>query len=174
MGFMKAKTYNNWRKVSDGFAYRMKRLGDSLYVSGMGSPNRVLQKDDKTTLEINSKKAQKQPKNHQAWLFLKAPHMFRDAYLSANHQPVFFLGHSRKPLSNQDKAIPSFSDSTFYSLMLTLHDGTFFADWWVWVNDAASVLLIVLLVTGIMRWSKRIRWRSAFRKTLVRLSSQDG
>jgi len=41
--------------------------------------------------------------------------------------------------------------------MLTLHDGTFFAEWWIWVNDLASILLILLLVTGVIRWKKKYR-----------------
>jgi uncharacterized iron-regulated membrane protein len=42
-------------------------------------------------------------------------------------------------------------------VVLTLHDGTFFAEWWIWVNDLASILLILLLITGVIRWKKKHR-----------------
>ena len=130
-GVYESSDLNQWHKVSDGFAYRMKRLGDTLYVSGMGSPPRSY--------------------NEQGgWQKIKAPGMFRDTY-QLDEQQVFFRGHGK----GVDRSVPLLETSTFYSIMLTLHDGTFFADWWIWVNDFASILLIVLLVTGVMRWQKK-------------------
>lgn len=121
-----------WHKVSDGFAYRMTRLGDTLYVSGMGSSPRVHHLES-------------------GWQNLDAPSMFRDVYLVKGNS-VFFGGHGET-----DHHVPLLNDSTFYSVMLTLHDGTFFAEWWIWVNDLASILLILLLVTGVIRWKKKYR-----------------
>ncbi|GKT11460.1 MAG: hypothetical protein ISEC1_P0424 [Thiomicrorhabdus sp.] len=129
-GVYESPDLKDWKKVSNGFAYRMKRLGDTLYVSGMGSPPRSY--------------------NEQGgWQIIKAPGMFRDTYQQDQAQ-VYFGGHGQT-----DKQVPLLENSTFYSIMLTLHDGTFFAEWWVWVNDFASILLILLLVTGFMRWKKK-------------------
>ncbi|MCF6346592.1 MAG: PepSY domain-containing protein [Thiomicrorhabdus sp.] len=131
-GVYESRDMQTWQKVSDGFAYRMKRLGDTLYVSGMGSPPR--------SYSIAT-----------GWQILDAPSMFRDVYLS-QASFVFFGGHGET-----DSHVPLLSDSTFYSVMLTLHDGTFFAEWWIWVNDFVSVLLILLLITGVIRWKKKYR-----------------
>lgn len=129
-GVYQSADLQSWKKVSDGFAYRMTRLGDTLYVSGMGSAPRSYHAE-------------------QGWQKIKAPSMFRDSYIR-DGKLVYFGGHGKT-----DKAVPVLETSTFYSIMLTLHDGTFFAEWWVWVNDFASVLLIVLLVTGVMRWARK-------------------
>jgi hypothetical protein len=129
-GVYESTDLSGWHKVSDGFAYRMTRLSDTLYVSGMGSPSRIYT-------------------DYTDWLEIKAPRMFRDVY-QKNYQAVYFKGHGKS-----DQQVPNLTDSSFYSIMLTLHDGTFFAGWWVWVNDFASLLLIVLLVTGLIRWQKK-------------------
>lgn len=130
-GVYESSDLKDWQKVSNGFAYRMKRLDDTLYVSGMGAPPRM---------------------HHQetGWMVFKAPHMFRDIY-QANDRNIIFCGHSKKA----DHQTPKLNDSTFYSIMLTMHDGTFFAEWWIWVNDFASILLLILLFTGVLRWSKK-------------------
>jgi len=130
-GVYESTDLQSWKKVSDGFAYRMKRLDDTLYVSGMGAPARTYH-------------------GETGWMHFKAPHMFRDIYHIDGKQ-VIFCGHSKKA----DHQTPKLNDSTFYSIMLTLHDGTFFAEWWIWVNDIASILLIILLATGLLRWLKK-------------------
>jgi len=130
-GVYESDSLQDWQRVSEGFAYRMKRLGDTLYVSGMGAPSRMYHAET-------------------GWLNAKLPHMFRDIY-TVNQQNVVFCGHSKKA----DHHTPKLPDSSFYSIMLTLHDGTFFASWWVWVNDYASLMLLVLLFTGVMRWFKK-------------------
>jgi len=142
-GVYESYDLQSWEKVSDGFAYRMKRLDDTLYVSGMGSSPRSYNPET-------------------GWQEIKAPGMFRDAYQS-EEELVFFGGHGKT-----DKQVPVLETSTFYSMMLTLHDGTFFADWWVWVNDFASVLLILLLITGVLRWRKKQRgFAKLFRASLI-------
>lgn len=131
-----------WKKVSNGFAYRMKRLDNTLYVSGMGAPSRSYS-------------------GETGWQIFKAPHMFRDIYRS-DERLIIFCGHSKKA----DHKTPKLNDSTFYSIMLALHDGTFFASWWIWVNDFASVLLLLLLTTGVLRWTKKPNVFKAIKKGL--------
>jgi hypothetical protein len=132
-GVYESDDFQTWQKVSDGFAYRMKRLNKTLYVSGMGSLPRSY------SIETG-------------WSSLDAPSMFRDVYLS-QASFIFFGGHGE----TADHQVPLLSNSTFYSVVLTLHDGTFFAEWWIWVNDLASILLILLLITGVIRWKKKHR-----------------
>lgn len=118
----------SWTMVSKGFGYKMKRLEETLYVSGMGAPNRVL-KEGK-------------------WKMLpKTPHMFKDINL---------VNEKREFLSHKSKVeLPKMKSASLYSLLLALHDGTFFTSWWVWVNDIAAVLLLVLGVTGTIRYLKK-------------------
>ena len=128
-GVYKSQDLKTWELESRGFAYRMIRADDVLYVSGMGSANRIYDK---------------------SWHFLaKAPHMFRDV-MKMNNSTKYFA------TCNIDmNKLPVFEDATFYSLMLTLHDGTFFASWWVWINDYASIALILLALTGTFRWQHK-------------------
>lgn len=131
-GVYESRDLTTWKIVSEGFAYRMQRLGETLYVSGMGSSPRSYHSD-------------------LGWQVLEAPSMFRNVYQSTE-SVGFFGGHGERA----DWQVPMLKNSTFYSIMLTLHDGTFFASWWIWVNDFASVLLLLLLITGVIRWKKSI------------------
>ncbi len=120
-----------WRLEKRGFAYRMFRRGDRLYVSGMGAPNRLL--------------------TPQGWRALPGtPHMFKDLLPSPEGVSYFSTHDPSVPL-------PRFERITLYTLMMSLHDGTFFAPWWVWVNDAAAAALLLLLTTGFLRWRARRR-----------------
>lgn len=130
-GVYKSKNAEEWELESKGFAYRMIRNSETLFISGMGASNRIF-------------------KNGIFKILPKAPHMFKD---------VIYLPHKIAYLSahKSSLAFPKLTDATLISVVLSLHDGTFFADWWVWINDIASILLIVLFITGIIRWIKRRR-----------------
>jgi len=128
-GVYKSKNTKKWELESKGFAYRMIRNNETLFISGMGAPNRVL-------------------KNGVFKILKKAPHMFKDVIYLPNK--IVYLGSHRF-----DLPLPKLKDATFFSVVLSLHDGTFFADWWVWINDIASILLIILFITGTIRWTKR-------------------
>lgn len=124
-GIYKSQDLKEWDFENSGLAYKMIRKNEILYVSGMGAPNRVYD---------------------GSWKILKdAPHMFKDV-IKADDSVNYFS------TSKNLYAVPVFDDTTLYSLMLTLHDGTFFASWWVWVNDYASIALILLTITGVLRW----------------------
>lgn len=130
-GVYQSRDLQSWQLASKGFAYRMNRLEDTLYVSGMGAPSRTYNEE-------------------QDWQKFKAPHMFKNPYMLQD-QVKTFGGHGKQA----DHTVPVLTSSSFYSIMLTLHDGTFFAEWWIWVNDFASVLLLIILITGVMRWQKK-------------------
>lgn len=74
----------------------------------------------------------------------KTPHMFKSVSREDG------LKYSR------DFAM-SYADTSLYSIILTLHDGTFFASWWIWVNDYASLMLFILFITGGIRFFKKKR-----------------
>jgi hypothetical protein len=95
----------------------------------MGSSNRILTNDNNWSILENS------------------AHMFKD---------VFFENGNIKYLSHQNEPkLPMFGDITLYTFLLSLHDGSFFASWWIWINDIVSVLLFILLLTGLIRWYLR-------------------
>ena len=117
-----------WTMVSKGFAYKMKRIDETLYASGMGAPNRILSSTE--------------------WKILpKTPHMFKD--INIINEEKEFLSHKSK------MQLPSPKGATVYSILLALHDGTFFSSWWIWINDIAAVLLLVLGITGTVRYLKK-------------------
>ncbi len=130
-GVFRSEDLKEWRLENRGFAYRMIRKGETLYVSGMGAPNRLFEKGK--------------------WRVLpKTPHMFKDIYF-AEGKYRFFTTHDLK------ERLPEFEDVTLYTLLLSLHDGTFFAPWWVWINSAAAAALLLLLFSGISRWLAKKR-----------------
>lgn len=132
-GIFKSSDLINFEFVSEGFAYKMIRKGDVLYVSGMGSSNRILDNNSFKVLE-------------------NAPHMFKDVFLKDGNIE-YFSSH------NNDVKLPVLDNITLHTLLYSLHDGSFFASWWVWVNDLASILLLVLLITGFIRWYLRSNLR---------------
>ena len=125
-GVYASKDLKSWHLESKGFAYKMLRRGESLYISGMGAPNRLL--------------------NNDSYILLPhTPHMFRDIIKRENNVQYF------STMSNDFK-MPTIEDITLYNLLLSIHDGTFFNSWWVWINDYAAIMLIVLSITGTTRW----------------------
>ena len=132
-GVFKSADLTNFELVSEGFAYKMIRKNEILYVSGMGSSNRTL---------INN-----------TWNILEnSPHMFTDIYFE-NTNIKYLSSH------NKNLILPIFDNITLYTLLYSLHDGSFFAPWWIWVNDFASALLLILLITGLIRWYLRSNLR---------------
>lgn len=125
-GVYKSTDLKNWVLESKGFAYKMMHDKDIVYVSGMGASNRILRDNTQSILE-------------------RSPHMFKSIYFESNKQ-LFFSS------SSIDLKRPKYTDTTLYSFLLSLHDGTFFASWWVFINDIVSVLLLVLLYTGLRLW----------------------
>jgi len=127
-GVYKSRDFKEWQLESRGFAYAMIRKDDKLYVSGMGASNRLYDGE---------------------WRVLQnTPHMFKDV-LKIDNTIQYFSSHQAS------LKLPQFKDATLYSLLLTLHDGSFFASWWIWINDFAALALVVLGFTGTYRWYKR-------------------
>lgn len=125
-GIYKSKDCKNWIFENKGFAYKMIRRNNILYISGMGAPNRVY-------------------KNNQYKVLPNTPHMFKDI-ISENGKRKYFS------TMQSDVKLPMLSSVTLYTLLLTLHDGSFFSAWWVWVNDFAAFTLLILCISGAIRW----------------------
>ncbi len=133
-GVFKSNDLKSWRMENPGFAYRMIRKRATLFVSGMGAPNRIHE--------------------NGVWKVVpKTPHMFKDIYLKDGKIRYFSSNHPKEPL-------PRFDDITLYTLLLSIHDGSLFFSWWVWMNDAAAVSLLLLLFTGSARWLAKKRPRT--------------
>lgn len=128
-GIFKSSDLINFEFISEGFAYKMIRKGDILYVSGMGSSNKILTNNNLNILE-------------------NTPHMFKDVFFK-DGKIHYFSSH------NHDVKLAVFKDITLHTFLYSLHDGSFFASWWIWVNDFASILLLLLLITGLIRWYLR-------------------
>ena len=129
-GVYKSRDFQHWSLESKGFGYSLTRNNNILYVGGMGAANRMY--DGK-------------------WHYLRgAPHMFKDV-VHDNDKKIFFSSHRTK------LPLPHFQDLTLYSLLLALHDGSFFASWWIWVDDYAAAAMVLLFITGIVRWWKKKR-----------------
>ena len=129
LGVFNSTDLKHWKLDSEGFAYRLKRINDELFISGMGSPNRQL--------------------TQQGWKVLKGtPHMPRDVY-ELDNKTVFYNAR------NKDLKFPKSTDTPLYYVMLGLHDGELFSGNWVFINDAAAFSGVILLITGFIKWRRR-------------------
>jgi hypothetical protein len=127
-GIYQSRDLKEWHFENGGFAYKMIRNGATLYVSGMGVPNRILEKNVWNKLE-------------------HSPHMFKDIFVN-NGKVEYLKGHKNSV------HLPHFQDATLYSVLFTLHDGSFFGDWWAYVNDVTAAVLIFLLISGTILWMR--------------------
>jgi hypothetical protein len=129
LGVFSSKDLQTWQLESKGFAYRIKRAGEQLYISGMGSPNKVL--------------------TQQGWEALnQTPHMPRDVYW-LNNKAAFYSSHAK------DNKLPQLDHTPLYYIILGLHDGKLFYGQWVFVNDASVIAGLILLITGTIKWQRR-------------------
>jgi len=131
-GIYKSQNLKEWQLENRGLAYKMIRRDKTLYISGMGAPNRVFEDESYRVLP-------------------HTPHMFKDVTVKDKSIQYFSTMHNKLPL-------PNLHDITLYSLLLALHDGTFFSKWWVWVNDFGAFALVVLSITGTIRWYRKKRF----------------
>ncbi|WP_456402289.1 PepSY domain-containing protein [Persephonella sp.] len=113
---------------SEGFAYKMIRVGRDLYISGMGSPNRKFSEG----VYIN---------------FVPSVHMPVDYILNEGKiTPV-----SRKSINFEPACFP------LYTFFLTLHDGSFFHRYFIFLNDISAIGVILITFTGVIRFLRRKR-----------------
>jgi len=135
LGVYKSQDLSNWTKEDSGFAYRMNRLDGKLFVSGMSSTNRFLENDKYTVIP-------------------RTPQMFRNV-INIDNEIAFLHFKTTQVL------LPEYENVTLYSIILAIHDGSFFSTWWFWLYDYAAFTLIVLSLTGTYRWYIKKRSRRA-------------
>ncbi len=138
LGVFVSTDLRQWQRESEGFAWRMTRLGDKLFVSGMGSMNRL--------------------HDGEEWYMLPGtPHMPRDVYTAGKDWGLLTRdARNELPLPEPDAA-------RLYDLLLALHDGEFFHPLWVWVNDISVLAGLVLLWSGWIKWRHHRRQRRRYR-----------
>lgn len=71
--------------------------------------------------------------------------MFRNV-INIDNKPAFLHFKTTQVL------LPEYEEVTLYSIILAIHDGSFFSTWWFWLYDYAVFALIVLSLTGTYRW----------------------
>ncbi len=134
LGVFSTADLEHWQRDSVGFGWRMIRLGDKLFVSGMGSMNRLLDGEE--------------------WYMLHGtPHMPRDVFRLP--QDWGLLTRNQR----DDLPLPAIHEARLYDLLLALHDGSFFHPLWVWVNDLSVLAALLLLLTGWIKWRHARRQR---------------
>ena len=85
---------------------------------------------------------------NDSWRKLEhSPHMFKDVFVNKG-EVIYLEGHKSK------LPAPHFHDATLYSVLFTLHDGSFFGDWWAYINDVTAVVLVFLLISGTILWMR--------------------
>ena len=73
------------------------------------------------------------------------------------HMPVDFV--KGKPIKRNE--LPIFSNTLpLYAFLLTLHDGSFFDKNLIYLNDLSGFLVVVLLITGLIRYMKRKMYKN--------------
>ncbi len=130
-GVYRSNDLKSWHLESKGFAYKMMHDKADVYVSGMGSCNRVLKQNSWKILE-------------------NTPHMFKSIYSEGEVNKYFAS-------STKGLLLPASSSTTLHSVLLSIHDGTFFFLLWVFVHDFVSVLLLIVLYTGLRLWYRHIK-----------------
>lgn len=56
-----------------------------------------------------------------------------------------------------DAKLPDITGLPVYNFLVDLHTGLMFHDQWIWVNDIAAIIAIILAITGLVNWLYR-RW----------------
>jgi len=125
-GVYKSTDLKHWKQESKGFAFRMVRIDDVLYVSGKGFKNRLYDGEWKELEGIKSS--------------------FKDVYNYDDEEIKFFT------YRNYEGQMPEFEDATLYATLLTMHGGVIVAPWWRWINDFVALALLILGFTGVIRW----------------------
>jgi hypothetical protein len=134
LGLFGSTDLRHWQREFEGFAWRTTRLGDKLFVSGMGTMNRL--------------------HDGAEWYMLHGtPHMPRDVYRLPQDWGLLTRD------SQATLPLPELSSARLYDLLLALHDGEFFHPLWVWVNDLATLAALVLLWSGWLKWRHHRRQR---------------
>ncbi len=112
--------YKGYLLETAGFAYKLRRIEDNLYISGMGGPNKVLKNGEWEILRI---------KKHMPIDFIKM-----NGKIKAISKKDIKLKRDRLPL---------------YTFLLSFHDASIFGEGFLILNDIFSILSIFIILSGI-------------------------
>jgi hypothetical protein len=137
---------NSWYREASisGFVWTLKRTGNTLFLGGMGAPNRVLQ--------------------NGAWRIAKGSgHMPTDVSQYADgkwywtNSKGVMKGSISEPYIKVDVSFPVMTGIPWYYVLDALHSGMLFTPHWKWINDVFAVLAVFLVISGLTRWW-RTKW----------------
>lgn len=130
------KTWTKEEKV--GFAWMMRRLGDTVIVGGMGSPS-MMKHDDGEWVKLGKK--------------IMMP---SDATLTTDGQ-IVLIGHHTVNAKGKDIVLtpPKPEKISWFELIDTIHSGKLIHPQWKWMNDLFSLLALILVGTGMIRIFRR-------------------
>ncbi|NPA32036.1 MAG: hypothetical protein GXO04_00240 [Aquificae bacterium] len=116
-----------WRLECEGFAYKLRRFGEKLYISGMGAPNRVLTKEG-------------------CEILTNTPHM-----------PVDFVKKDGKVVPVvRNRVKLERSSLPLYTFLLSLHDTSAIGYRFLLLNDITALLSLFLCVSALYLWGRRL------------------
>jgi len=129
------------------FVWTLRRIGEGLYTGGMGSPNYMKLPEEK-------------------WAKVKgAGHMPSDMMVLSDGR-IGWKGHGgiKVPTAEGDSEVipiqlPVLTGVPIFYMLDGLHSGLIFHEQWKWVNDFVSILGLILVVTGFVRWWRYARSR---------------
>ncbi len=128
----------------DGFIWTLKRFGDTLFLGGMGTPNRLLQ--------------------NGTWQIAKGSgHMPTDVAQDADgfwywiNANSVMRGSINEAYVKADVRLPVVTGIPWYYVLDALHSGMLFTRHWKWINDGFALLAVFLVISGLTRWW-RTKW----------------
>ncbi|MGD8941464.1 MAG: PepSY domain-containing protein [Gammaproteobacteria bacterium] len=137
------KTWHREASVN-GFVWTLKRIGNTLFLGGMGAPNRLLR--------------------NGTWHIAKGSgHMPTDVTQDTNgvwhwiNAKSVMRGGLNEAYVKTDISFPIGTDIPWYYVLDALHSGMLFTPHWKWVNDAFALLAVFLVISGLTRWW-RTKW----------------
>lgn len=128
---------------SSAFIWALRRIGEDIYIGGMGSPNYV-------------------KKNSGPWEMIKGVgHMPSDMTIDTDGR-VAWKSHKGLMVESpeggfvkREISLPREKGVPLFYIIDGLHSGAIIHAQWKWVNDFVSVLAVILCVTGILRWWRK-------------------
>ncbi|MDH4183997.1 MAG: PepSY domain-containing protein, partial [Nitrospinota bacterium] len=126
------------------YVWSVNRLGDQLFVGGMGCPNSVM-----------SGKGGWKPVQGAGHMPVSVA-MQGNGTVSMLSHGALYTGDFDRGFSKTTINLPRPEGEPLFTLLDGLHSGLIFSKHWIWVNDAVSVLAISLCVSGLIRlWRSR-------------------
>ena len=125
--------------VSSCFAWSLSRLENGVFLGGMGCPNYYR--------ENNGEWAAVKGSGHMA----TSAGILADGKLGLLSHGALKSGDIGGVFTTSSIDFPEFDNPPLFTLIEGLHSGLLIHPQWIWVNDAVSVVAIILCFTGLVR-----------------------